>query len=275
MTMTTNSTNRRSTMFKLNPLVYLALAGATLVGCAEGAVTPTEPNKVAELDLGNGVQMEIVALDDGSFLTTQTGRFGSNPVEMNEILRSTDDPVTLFKRLAPDQPVPAKLIAANERSVRMAKDQDQAIEPKAPTPGTLEPVRSPPIGEVNYAVSSTQSNWTGYPGCPPAYFSTRFCPGNTNNSACMYNVTWASFEHDNAKGGTGAVCADQGQITFRITRAGVTEFTVDQGSWRTAVLLSKRTCGWFSCSDVRNYTRFEIVNRPDQTVGHFGATIDY
>jgi hypothetical protein len=257
---------------KITTTMTLVLAGLAAQGCAPPA---EEHEKVAEVEIANGLKLEILASSDGSFVATQSGPLGTAPLRIDEKLVKEGDPVALFKSLAPNHPVPATLIAANQRSVKLLKAQSKELEPQPSQPETLAPVPVPARADRVLALP-TQSNWTGYSGCPAGYFTDQgFCPGNDAHNTCYFNVIWAFFEHGNALGGNGAVCADHGQLTFRITAGSVTEYTVDQGSWRTATVLHKRTCGWFTCSDVRNYTRFEIVNRPDQSVGHFGATLDY
>jgi hypothetical protein len=230
------------------------------------------PNHVAEAVVATGAKVQIAALDDGSFLITQSGRMGTEPMIIPDGMLEQADPIALFKYMAPGQAVPQTLVTANERSLALLKTE--AVRKPIGESESAQPISIPASRpQINYADNS-QSNWTGYSGCPVNYFNTNFCT-TAPYPFCYYNAHWASYEHPNAFGGWGAVCADSGQLTFRITAGTVSEYTVDQGSWRSGQILHKRTCNFWGCDDVRFYLRFEMMNRPDSSSGHFASEINY
>jgi hypothetical protein len=243
-------------------------------------IAATPAGKVAEAAIGRGVKLEIVAQPDGSFLVTQAGRYGTAPLAVPAAMLDEGDPIALFKYLAPHQDVPEALRTADQRASALLAQPGRirTALPAVPGPKVL-PSTADGSRRVLFSDDQPQSNWTGYAGCPGDYFEVNFCPPSESDdvrpSYCYLYKNWAYLENPSALGGWGAVCADQGQVTFRITAGTVTEYTVDQGSWRSGLILHKRTCGFWSCSDVRFYLRFELVNRPDGSVGHFSSDIDH
>jgi hypothetical protein len=238
-----------------------------LAGCGGDDATTTNP-VVAVGDLGEGVRLEIVDLDESTYLVSQTGPQTASPRHIDAASPEAGDPVALFKKLTGKDQVPAGLLTMARAPANATLERD-SIEPLL-----VESSATESVGSVSSALT-TASNWTGTGACSSTWFvNAGFCPGNGPNSTCRADVNWAFIEHNNAAGGDGTVCANSGQLTYRITRNGVTEFTVDQGSWRSAIILTKGSCGWFTCSTQRDYTRFEIVNRPDGAFGHLGATIN-
>jgi hypothetical protein len=271
-------------------LIGLALAtmAAGATACDSAARPSNQGEMVADTMVGDGVRLEILALEDGSFVSTQSGRPGSRPVEVPAAIVQSGDPVALFQYLAPRQEVPQALIAADARAGSLVEKRRRATG-VASTPTSLADSLSaerrgtvgiPLTGDIHATLGATESNWTDMPGCSIEFFDRNWCPPSQSDDVpakyCFYHKTWAFLEHDSALAGWGAVCADQGQLTFRITAGDAVEFTVDQGSWRTAVVLRKAMCGgFFGCTDIRQFMRFEIVPRPDESSGHFAAHVDF
>jgi hypothetical protein len=273
--------HRARSCWMLAPIFAAAIAGAA--GCDPAEPLRNDGETVAEVPLGNGVKLEIVAMEDGSFIATQSGPKGTQPRPIPKAIEESGDPVALFRHFAPTREVPGPMLKAVARLRPLggaAPSDGTGSEKESPArSGGAAPVKPDPAGQQDFLYDENQSNWTGADGCPVAFFDARWCVPTTSDDVppshpCYHNYEWAFYERDKAVSGWGAICANDGQLTFRITRQGVVEYQVDQGSWRTAVISKKGNCGLFSCEWERAYTRFEMVNRPtDWNSGHFASDI--
>jgi hypothetical protein len=253
-------------------IASVCVAGWAVAACQSEEPDAVEQYKVAEATIAGGVKLEVLAMPDGSFITSQSGGRGTAPVQLDARFAQVTDPAVLWRQLAPGQPIPAGLKAALARAGRTS---DQAEQPGLPASGL-----SPETASTRLTPEATPihmqgrggnfSNWTGTGDCTKEWFTDNgMCPGNARNQFCAFYVPWAFIEHPSVDGGSGAVCAHSGQLTFKVTgseSSGVTgTFTVDQGSWRKVVFIGP--------VGGRTFWRFEMVPRPDGSFGQFGGEL--
>ena len=124
----------------------------------------------------------------------------------------------------------------------------------------------------------TYAGETGLGGCPEWWFNQAqinrqlFCP-HDENGYCAKWVNWAFMYNYKGWSAHGAVCVDSGTAIWQTTNNNtVSTFWVPEGEWRYVSYYGYRTCGWFSCHDVRGFRKFELLN--GSAVAHFGAQID-
>ena len=287
-------------MTKRLSLLLVMMAGAWGCDAATGsdpALPPVPPESapVAAIALAQGQQFEIYEQTDGSFAYSQAGRYGVAPATIPEALWQEGDPLKIWRQLAPSAAVPAALTAAVERSVLRAR----ALTPATVDDGPRQPLasggspavaaaRGDGIEQTQQAElgsrDTTTSNSTGSPGCPFQFFQIAsqenrlFCPSGTN-SWCQQNMAWAFHSNTNAAGAWGAVCTDFGTHQFKVSNGDqnvpVATFAVSAGTWRYVRFASFQSCGWFSCSTVRNFKKFDLANAVfGPASSHFGGKIE-
>lgn len=134
-------------------------------------------------------------------------------------------PVEVFKHLAPEAPVPAELVAAEERQASFAASPHPARAQRA--------VPAQPDTLVGNAGPMSPMDATG--PCPDKWFHDNFCNETYPISLCLenwWNGAWGTANEIN-NGGT-AVCPINGSVLFNFsTDDGVSQsWTVNQGFFR-------------------------------------------
>jgi hypothetical protein len=239
---------------------------------------PTTSLKVAEIAYSDKRLVEIYETGDGGFSYVQSGPIDTYPMLLPDDPAEPDDPIRVFQTLAPDQAIPGVLRRAVKRAEAVRAMAPSAEDSRADDQEDLSGRASDqaPIGAV--ASQTTQEGGTLQAGCPEWWFnqarigSHLFCPYD-ENAYCAKWVNWAFLYNRRGWNSYGVVCTDSGEAIFQTTLGFVVDtYRVPAGTWRYVVYPGRRSCGWFSCNDVRGFRRFELVNGP--AVAHFGARID-
>lgn len=239
------------------------------------AQAPTTSLKVAEIAYPDQRLVAIYETGDGGFSYVQSGPYGTHPMPLPDDLAEHGDPIRAFQALAPDQAIPGVLRRAVKRAEAV-----RAMAAPAETNGSeaQEDQIDDAGGQFEAALSGRDTDTsgpTGQSGCPEWWFNQAsgngqlFCP-NEGKAACYKWVNWAYYYDRKGWKGYGAVCTDSGTAIFQTTiHQTVDTFWVEAGTWRFVQYYPYRSCGWFSCSDVRVFQKFELLN--GSAVAHFGA----
>jgi hypothetical protein len=227
----------RSGHFTL-PILFTMFAGCMT---ADDAAAPERLAPITSLALANGNTVEFYETSPGMLLVSETGRVGIPPVPTSALR-----PLDLYRQLAPGQPAPEVLVAAQARADARFKDS-------APPAGDTEPAPMPQVASAVPGYIDNQS-------CDDHWFDDTFCTGSPDWQMCLLNhwdgayaqlgsVDWVKH----------ATCADIGNITLQIQMGDGTGgiWDVLEGHYR-----------WFSWKDecvfgCNESTRGDILNATD------------
>jgi hypothetical protein len=286
--------------FRMTWLALGALGASILAGCdqapeapapvpeapapaeAPAPVASTQKSAlVAEIALAGKRRLGIYETGNGGFQYVQSGPYGTEPVKLPSAESETRDPEAIFRQLAPGQLVPDALTAANKRAVAYLHDHqadDGALAPDTGKAGASE------VAQVHQALGSRDwkgTGSTGQPGCPDWWFDQQSVPGfndinwfcpSIGNAACYHYVNWAYLYSSSASNSYGVVCSDSGTATFQSVVGTTTDtWLVPQGTWTMVEYYPAVSCGWFTCSKVRTFQKFNLQNGP--AVAQFGAKL--
>jgi hypothetical protein len=281
-------------------LLTLALL-APVWGCeaADPDATPASSSRqstpVAAVELAQGQSFEIHEQTDGSFAYSQAGPYGVAPVPIPEALWQEGDPVKIWKTLAPRKAVPATLTAAVERAVLRARDLPAGVAGNGPRQTAVgdgavaaAPRRGDGLERTQQALGtrdSTTSGGTGSSGCPFEFFQVAaqegraFCPANGPRSWCQQSMAWAFHHAPDVAGAYGAVCTDSGVAVLKVSNGDPNNHSdswwVNAGTWRYVRFASFASCGWFGCTTVRNFKKFDLTDTGfGPAVSHFGGVLE-
>jgi hypothetical protein len=238
---------------------------AAISGCAvEGADEPTSDTwqPIASLTTDNGLTVEFYEPEPGALMIMQDAAVGVPPVTGHP------RPVDLYRALAPDQPVPAALIAAQQRADDVNGDPSEA-DPAADK-------RAIDAIGTDYAIKSVEVNpaYIDNQSCDDQWFEDTFCnfSSTLDWTMCLLNHWDGAY----AKSGSGGVdvanfstCADIGNVTLKVTMG-----DGDGGLW-DVLEGHYRNYWWFSNIWGTNETaRGDIVNASGNRF-HMGAAFEF
>ncbi len=247
---------KRSVLSRSSLLSSLIALAALPIGCAgdeESAPLPPDSSApIASVALDNGNQIEFYEPSPGVLLVSELGTAGVAP-----LATSQRNPVELYRELAPGAPVPAALLAAQERSERLPP----GAAPKL-TAGAAEPSMVAPPPAASFIDNL---------GCDDAWFNTNFCPNGTDWQLCLLNQWNGAYAYRSSVDWVRhAVCADVGDVTLRVAMGDGAggSWSVPQGSYRTFTW--RDTCV-FGCNE---YSRGEVLNASNDRF-HYSMRVNF
>jgi hypothetical protein len=199
-------------------------------------------NLIERVYLGELHVFEFYEPEPGHIFYSESGSIAHGPItrlDGRELRRML--PVDVFKRLAPNRPVPSHLAAAQDRAQERAKRMSQACEysidttstePIASQTPTTESAVSAPSGNGNIvrpAISSAE----GTNDCTYESFQ-QFC-WDGDESYCWKDLAWAFVDTvRDVESARGVVCSRVGTTRFEMYVDGAPRaiYDVPQGYWR-------------------------------------------
>jgi hypothetical protein len=235
---------------------FCKLALGTLIalgaGCLGGDDDLETSATIASVTLANGNTVDFYESSPGVLLVSETGTVGIAPIP-NTRMR----PLDLYRSLAPDQPVPEALVAAQARA--------DARNPE-PEPPTDEPAARQPSPAAGIAVGYIDNQ-----SCDDHWFDNTFCIGSYDWKMCLLNhLNGAYAQSSSVDYVRHTVCSDIGAITLKVQMGdgrGVIK-DVPEGSWYSWWWVDDCT---FGCN---TSTRGDVVNATNNRF-HYSVNINY
>lgn len=203
-----------------------ALAVTPLVGCTtseENEPVVTDPSApIATIALDSGNELQFFEPSPGLLLVSELGTAGISPLSIDG-----KNPIDLYRQLAPGRDVPRVLLDAQARAEKLPADAQPDIKVSS------SDAKSSVSSQV---VETGPRNYINNQSCDDQWFNNTFCIGSYDWSVCRLNQVgdfWAS--HSSADYAHFAVCADIGNVTFKITMGDGSggNWTVTEGTYRT------------------------------------------
>jgi hypothetical protein len=193
------------------------------VGCATDEAPASDPaDPIASVALPNGNTFEFYESSPGFIYMSESGVSGTTPTP-----RAGRNPVELYRALAPGQPMPAALVAAQARA--------EVLRP-APASVASEAAAGRKANPPQSSVAPHTANFINNEACDDQWFNNNFCVGSPDWSMCLLNHTGGAFAQLSSVDFVQHVaCADTGPITLKVQMGDGTGTIRDipLGGWRS------------------------------------------